>query len=240
MGPAGQVVSLWSGPRNRSTALMYSVAQRPEVEVVDEPLFGTYLVHSGADRPSREEVLAVQSTDRETLVRALQPVAGKVRFLKHMANHLSGWNPDVFAEHVHVMLVRDPAAVVASYRMAMEWPSIEDLGVAWQAHWWRWCVERGWPVHVLDSDRLAADPEAGLKALCRACGWAWDARMLMWEAGARPEDGVWAKYWYASVHASTGWQPTPARQAPELTPREQALVAACKPHYGVLRDRAIN
>ena len=31
--------------------------------------------------------------------------------------------------------------------------------------------------------------------------------MLEWTAGSRPEDGVWAKYWYDNVHRSTGYQP---------------------------------
>ena len=31
--------------------------------------------------------------------------------------------------------------------------------------------------------------------------------MLHWEPGARPEDGVWAKYWYHNVNSSTGFQP---------------------------------
>lgn len=29
--------------------------------------------------------------------------------------------------------------------------------------------------------------------------------MLAWEAGPIQEDGVWEKYWYASVHKSTGF-----------------------------------
>ena len=36
-------ICLWSGPRNVSTALMYSFAQRPDTRVVDEPLYGHYL-----------------------------------------------------------------------------------------------------------------------------------------------------------------------------------------------------
>ncbi|MGB0195676.1 MAG: hypothetical protein ACPF84_04020, partial [Flavobacteriales bacterium] len=51
-------VSLWSGPRNCSTALMYSFAQRPDFGVVDEPLFAHFLQQTGAERPSRAEVLA--------------------------------------------------------------------------------------------------------------------------------------------------------------------------------------
>jgi len=32
-------ISLWSGPRNISTAIMYSFAQRYDTQVVDEPLY---------------------------------------------------------------------------------------------------------------------------------------------------------------------------------------------------------
>ena len=237
----GRVVSLWSGPRNRSTALMYSVAQRSDVEVVDEPLFGHYLALSGAARPSREEVLAVQPTDPQKLLLVLQARPGRDVFLKHMACHLRGWAPDVFAEQVHVLLVREPEAVVASYRKGVERPSLEDLGYAWQAWWWAECRRRGWPVFVLDSDRLVLDPETGLRALCRACGWAWDPAMMRWEPGPRREDGVWAKYWYASVHASSGWDLNASlRPASELTGDERALVAECRPHYDVLKAHAMN
>jgi hypothetical protein len=33
-------LSVWSGPRNVSTALMYSFRQRSDTVVVDEPLYG--------------------------------------------------------------------------------------------------------------------------------------------------------------------------------------------------------
>ncbi|RMF66572.1 MAG: sulfotransferase family protein, partial [Calditrichaeota bacterium] len=49
-------LNLLSGPRNVSTALMYSFAQREDTRVVDEPLYGYYLKLSGADHPGREEV----------------------------------------------------------------------------------------------------------------------------------------------------------------------------------------
>ena len=32
-------IALWSGPRNVSTALMYSFRQRPDTTVIDEPLY---------------------------------------------------------------------------------------------------------------------------------------------------------------------------------------------------------
>jgi hypothetical protein len=41
-------ICLWSGPRNISTALMYSFAQRPDTLVFDEPLYGYYLKQTAA------------------------------------------------------------------------------------------------------------------------------------------------------------------------------------------------
>lgn len=237
--PKGQVVSLWSGPRNRSTALMYSVAQRPEIEVVDEPLFGHYLALTGALRPSRKEVLESQSTNPQELLPILQ-AGPKVKFLKHMACHLRGWSPDVFADHLHVLLVRDPKSVVASYRKQIEFPTIEDLGIEWQRYWLDHCKKEGWPVVVLDSDRLAADPESGLKVLCHACGWEWNSAMLSWSPGPRKEDGVWAKYWYQGVHASTGWKIGSTQAECSLTTREQALVDVCRQHHHVLQEHCVN
>ena len=52
-------VCLWSGPRNISTALMYSFAQRNDTKVYDEPLYAHYLSNTEADEyhPGAEDVL---------------------------------------------------------------------------------------------------------------------------------------------------------------------------------------
>ena len=41
-------ICLWSGPRNISTALMYSFAQRSDTIVYDEPFYAYYLKNSNA------------------------------------------------------------------------------------------------------------------------------------------------------------------------------------------------
>jgi hypothetical protein len=46
----------WSGPRNVSTALMYSFAQRSDTRAIDEPLYAHYLRVSGAEHPGKEMV----------------------------------------------------------------------------------------------------------------------------------------------------------------------------------------
>ena len=53
-------INLISGPRNISTALMYSFAQRADTTVVDEPFYGFYLDQTKIPHPGREEVLRSQ------------------------------------------------------------------------------------------------------------------------------------------------------------------------------------
>ena len=52
---------------------------------------------------------------------------------------------------------------------------------------------------VVLSDDLRRDPEGTLRALCHALAIPFDPRMLKWEPGPRPEDGVWASYWYKNT-----------------------------------------
>ena len=34
----------------------------------------------------------------------------------------------------------------------------------------------------------------------------YDSTIFRWEAGPKPVDGIWAPWWYKSVHKSTGFQ----------------------------------
>lgn len=235
------VVSLWSGPRNCSTVLMYSIAQRPDFKVLDEPLFAHFLKNTGVDRPSREEVLAIMPTDRESILSAFHSEEKHV-FLKHMANHLEGWPAEDFADHKHVLLTRHPRRVLKSYRAHIEEPTALDLCYHHQHAWLSHCLSAGWPVAVLDSDRLVADPRASLTALMEWLGLEFDERMLTWPAGPRKEDGVWAKYWYHRVHASTGWDSRPVsdQTLPEPEPRFREFVEELEPLYFALSEQAIN
>ena len=66
-------ICLWSGPRNISTALMYSFAQRSDCKVFDEPLYAHYLSKSAARHyhPGAEEVIATMENDGEKVVQDL-------------------------------------------------------------------------------------------------------------------------------------------------------------------------
>ena len=205
-------ISLWSGPRNCSTALMYSFGARSDMQILDEPLFAHFLLESGAPRPSRQEVLETMTADAWELLRQIQsPHTSEAErphlFMKHMACHLRGFALDAFSDHHHVLLVRHPEKVLRSYSAYISEPTMEDLGYAWQAQLLNHCRIEGWPVTVLDADQLVHRPSEMLQALCHRLKLPWQSAMMHWPSGGRAEDGPWAKSWYQAVHASTGWRP---------------------------------
>lgn len=229
-------IAIWSGPRNVSTALMYSFANRPDTVVVDEPLFGAFLHQTGVARPSREEALAAMSTNAQTVLQGLlAPQAAPVHMAKHMANHLEVLPLDAVRAFSNVILTRHPAAVIASYTKNIAAPTMLDLAYAHQVKLLQYLQANQLPVVVIDSDQLRKHPREALTALCKAVEIPFQPQMLRWPAGPRPEDGVWAKYWYANVHKSTGFAPYKP-QRPEVSEALQPLLRQCLPLYKTLQQ----
>ncbi|GMP60601.1 hypothetical protein CsSME_00023392 [Camellia sinensis var. sinensis] len=79
-----EVIHSWSAPRSLSTVLMYSFAQRDDIEVLDEPLYANFLHVTGVGRPYREEVLSKMESDGNKVVKDIifGPGENKYRFCK--------------------------------------------------------------------------------------------------------------------------------------------------------------
>ncbi|HEX2153829.1 MAG TPA: sulfotransferase family protein [Acidimicrobiia bacterium] len=233
-------ISLWSGPRNVSTALMYSFRQRPDTTVVDEPLYAYSLERFAIDHPGREEVLAAQDTDGERVVRdvILGPVPTPVAFFKNMARHLEGLDRAFLSELHNVILTRHPAEMLRSFIKQVPNPDLDMTGLPMQIDLLDWILADGADPLVLDSSLVLTDPQSVLEQLCERIGIPFDQAMLSWEAGPVPEDGVWAPYWYDSVHRSTGF--APYRPRDEEAPDDlQPLIARAVPLYERLLAYAI-
>jgi len=234
-------INSWSGPRNLSTALMRSFAQRSDTRVVDEPLYGHYLAITGAPHPGRDELVEVLETDATRVVNdlILGPCDNDVLFLKQMVHHLT---PDLdlafLDECTNVFLIRDPAEVIASLVKQLPEPGMRDVGLARQVELFRDLRSRGQEPPVVDSRLLLHDPGGVLSALCVRIGLDWDAGMLSWPAGPQPEDGPWSRYWYDNVHRSTGFEPyrPGARAVPEHC---QDLLEECRALYDEMLPNAI-
>ena len=218
-------ISLWSGPRNVSTAVMYAFRQRSDTRVFDEPLYGWYLAASGATHPGREDVLAAMATDGEAVVRdvILGPCDTPVRFYKNMAKHLYGLERRILDDIDNVILTRDPREMLPSLAQQIPDLTLADTGLEEQVEILERELAAGRRPIVLDARRLLLNPPAVLIEACRRLGIRFEPGMLSWEAGPKPEDGVWAPHWYANVHRSTGFdryrpkdQPFPERLEPVL------------------------
>ena len=128
-------------------------------------------------------------------------------------------------------LIRAPRQVIASYAKVRSEVTVEDVGVPQQAAIVRHVQSMsGHTPLILDSQDVLRAPRAMLHALCDALGCDFDPAMLSWPAGPRSSDGVWAPYWYDSVHASTGFAPYVASST-RLAPRLQPLADRCMADY---------
>jgi Sulfotransferase domain len=235
-------VAMWSGPRNISTAMMRAFENRPDTVVVDEPLYAAYLARTGADHPMRDEVVASQPTDVAAAAAELEaplPPGRSVHYAKHMAHHVSrdldlSWT----LRFRNVLLIRDPAEVMASYVRARESCEPEDIGVLQQGWLLDLWDEHGLDVPVIDAKDFLSDPEGHLRWLCAWLGIPFTDRMLSWPPGPRDSDGVWAPHWYAAVWRSTGFEPWRPRDI-SLSAHDAGVAEACRPTYESLYERRI-
>lgn len=235
-------IYLISGPRNLSTALMYSFRQRPDTTVWDEPLYGHFLRVTGVDHPGGDEVLATTETVGSTAIDEiiLGDYPTPVVFFKSMGHHTAGVGLDLaFLERtVNVFLTRNPADMITSFIKNVPDPTADMLGLPQQVELLDAVLASGGSPIVVDSRDILTDPRRVLGSLCDRIGIPWDEAMLSWPAGPKPEDGCWGKYWYHNVWQSTGWHPY--RPKNEAVPsRLHALLDECNQHYAQLMKHAI-
>ena len=223
-------IAMWSGPRNLSTALMYSFGNRADFTAMDEPFYAAYLAASGLEHPMKAEILKDQETDPEKVAEdcaSLGPAAHK--YLKVMPHHmLDGFPLDWAQDCVNIHLIRHPARVIASYAAKRENPTLEDIGYPQQAA----LFDQVGGI-VIDSHDIRQSPETALKNLCSAIDLPFDPAMLHWPEGAKSHDGIWAPHWYGAVHKSTGFAGAEG-SLPELDGAMADLLDAALPYYDSL------
>lgn len=219
MNPArSRYIAMWSGPRNISTAMLRSWGSRRDTVVVDEPLYAHYLKHSPYrdQHPGADEIIDTYETDWRKVAAALTgpiPDGRSIYYQKHMTHHMLDtialdWTDAV----TNCFLIREPSEVLISYAKVIPNPALEQLGLPQQlALFERARRITGAVPPVIDASDVLQNPRRILSLLCDAIEIHFDDAMLSWPAGKRPTDGIWAKYWYAAVEASTGFTPVQIR-----------------------------
>lgn len=233
-------IAMWSGPRNMSTAMMRSFENRADTEVLDEPLYATYLAQTGLEHPLRETVMAAGPTEERAAVAqclAVPRSGASVSYQKHMSHHLLASTDRSWIDQLtNFLLIRHPARVLASYgrkrdQTAPSEITLNDIGLPQQLELLARLDE---DVVVIDSDDFLSKPRAHLEAICARAGIRFEESMLAWPAGPRTSDGVWADHWYDQVRKSTGFGPAPDGELPSVGGELAGLLAAATEIYGEL------
>ena len=234
-------ICLWSGPRNISTTLMYSFAQRSDTNVYDEPLYAHYLNNTKAKdyHPAAQEILSTMENDGNKVIEMIlgnheKPIA----FFKHMTHHLLDLDHTFMKDCINIILTRDPIEMLPSFDKVIQNPKISDVGYALHTDLVHYFEHKKIDFIVLDAKKVLLNPEKVLKKLCNRIGISFDKNMLHWQAKAKSEDGVWAQYWYENLHNSTGYLPYKPKST-SFPEHLKSLLKECLPHYEKLNTLSL-
>lgn len=235
-------ISLWSGPRNISTALMYSFAQRKDTKVFDEPLYAYYLRNTEAKNyhPGAEVILKTMENNGEQVVKMMLNYSEKpVLFFKNMTHHILDLDRSFMYGMCNVILTRDPRDMLPSFAKVIENPTMIDVGYKLHIELVEYFERNAIDYVVLDAKNVLLNPESVLKKLCSFIDIPFDKSMLDWHPQKLKEDGVWAEYWYANVHKSSKF----ATYQPKTDPIPEHLIPLlneCLPYYNQLSALALS
>jgi len=234
------IISMWSGPRNLSTALMRSFGNRSDVSnVLDEPFYASYLVSTNKDHPMKKEVIQSQLTNIDDVKKNCQVANKGVTYQKHMTHHIIDKDYSWMNQLINCFLIRNPKMVVHSFMKSWNDGGFEDIGFQQQYDIYKYVQENinDKPI-IIDASKLRNDPKRVLSKFCAIVGLEWDEKMLSWSAGLKDYDGVWAKHWYPSVLNSTSFKPESKKQI-NLSDNEKTIVDRAMPIYEELYKNSI-
>ena len=229
-------INLISGPRNISTALMYSFGNRKDTSIVDEPMYAHYLhSHPQVIHPSGKEIQMSQSTNLDQVLSDVifGDYPNPIVFLKNMAHHFHGIDWFFLTRLKNVFLIRSPERLIASFAKVIPNPTMLDIGLKLEYDIFNYLKSSDQSVCVLDSGEVLKNPRAVLSQLCDFLEIDMDEDMLEWQAGPRAEDGIWAKHWYANVHKSTGFKSPPVHPV-DFPPYLKPLLDEALHYYDLL------
>jgi hypothetical protein len=234
------VISMWSGPRNISTTMMRAFNARADTAALDEPFYAAYLARTGAEHPYREETLKAYPNSFPGVIEWIAGSSARpLLFLKHIAYHLPEDAKFSFLnDWRNFLLIRDPRAMVASF--ADKFDDVSPIVRSYEIELgiFEYLTARRLPCPVVDAADILRAPEPMLRSLCAALDIEFDAAMLAWPAGPRPEDGPWAPHWYDAVRASTGFNPAVEKNLC-LSNELEAVAAGAMPAYWALWERRL-
>ena len=236
-------VAMWSGPRNISTALMYSFESRSDCHATDEPLYASFLLKSGTPHPGAKEVIENNESEVGKIIKTLTgpiPDEKQIWYQKHMCHHLPPDSDISWIDNFkNCFLIRNPREVLLSLSKITDSIDLLSTGLPQQLTIFRHVIKSSEKIPpVIDSADVLEDPESILSVLCESIGIPFSKRMLSWKPGPRNCDGLWGKYWYDSVWKSSGFSP-PTPKEGELSEHLHSVLEESTMIYQELREMRI-
>lgn len=210
-------IAMWSGPRNISTAMMYSFDSRLDCHATDEPLYASFLLSTGTPHPDANEVIEHHEADFDLIVSQLTgpvPDGMPIWYQKHMCHHIPKESDLSWIDGFrNCFLIRDPREVLLSLSKITDVVDLWVTGLPQQMRILEHvsAISNKTPP-IVDSRDVLEDPKGLLSRLCESVGIPFTEEMMSWEPGPKECDGIWAKHWYRSVWGTSGFSPYRSRE----------------------------
>ncbi len=201
--------------------------------MIDEPYYGYYLEKTGLNHPCRAEILAHQDKEADSITADLlnTDFGSKYLFMKNMPHHMVDLDLSFVSAFDNFFLIREPREMILSYIKKIPAPQMSDLGLDMQYKLFESLSATGKTPAVVDSFELLSNPKGVLEDLCNRLGIPFSEEMINWPAGSIEQDGIWAGYWYANVHASTGFARAVKRKVSDFPESLESLAKECEYYY---------
>ncbi|WP_268778051.1 sulfotransferase family protein [Sphaerimonospora mesophila] len=192
-------LALWSAPRSRSTVFFRMMLERRDLLCLHEPF-----CNIANDGSTEADGLVLDSTGRLIDV-LLELSERRTVFFKDTTDcryDVVFERPDFLRNTRHAFLLRDPREIIPSFAAMKPDMAVHEVGVEYLHRIYRAVLDAGGDAVVLDSDDFVDHPERTARAYCSAVGLPFDAGMLSWRPGDRPE---WRQSapWHVDVGASS-------------------------------------
>lgn len=200
------LLALWCVPRSRSTAFERAMYERGDFLVIHEPF-------SRVCDFGEAEVAGVTCTNQGEVMAALvETAADRPVFFKDTTDFRLdqlGANPAFLQRCRHAAMVRNPRDTVRSHLVMQSDATSPAMGFG---HLWdivSTVTSAGLPMHLVDGDQLAGDPEGEMRRYCAAMGIDFLAESLAFKQEP-PASWKATERWHAAAGESNALGVSPA------------------------------
>jgi hypothetical protein len=157
--------------------------------------------------------------------------------MKQMTKHLVDIDLSFLKKTENILLIRNPIEMLPSLAEQLPRLKLSDTGFDKQWELYQYLNKVGNRPIIVDATELLKNPKNILSTLCEHLNIEFLPTMLNWKPGPRKEDGVWAKYWYKSLHTTSGFNVHSSK--PNFPVELSPLLIECKPYYEKLYKQSI-